>query len=309
MTRKTLDETTALCRLLGDATRLRLLSVLQHDALGVAELTEVTGLAQSRVSTHLARLREAGLVADAGDNRYAYDGEQAVRKAGPVWKSLLAGLDDPQLAADRERAAEVVRRRQQQTGWAESVAGRMERHYSPGRSWEATALALIGLLELGDVIDIASGDGVLAELLAHRARSVLCVDSNAAVVQAGQTRLAGQGHVRFARGDMHSLDADDASFDQAFLMHALTYPDRPEAVVREAARVLRPGGTLVMATLARHQHEATTELYDHVNLGFDQDQIRALLTGAGLQVKDCRSGAREPRPPYFEVIVALGRKA
>lgn len=308
MTRKTLDQTTALCRLLGDATRLRLLSVLQHEALGVAELTEVTGLAQSRVSTHLGRLREAGLVVDAGDNRYAYDADTAARTAGPLWKTLFASLDDPQLAVDRERAAEVVRRRQHKAGWAESVAGRMERHYSPGRSWEATALALIGLLELGDVIDIASGDGVLAELLAHRARSVLCVDSNATVVHAGQQRLAGHEHVRFARGDMHALGFADASFDQAFLMHALTYTTRPRSVVGEAARVLRPGGTLVLATLAGHHHEATTELYDHVNLGFDTADILQLLADAGLEVTDCRRGAREPRPPYFEVIVAIARK-
>ena len=308
MSQASLEQTTALCRLLGDATRLRLLRVLQHEALTVAELTAVTGLSQSRISTHLGRLREAALVADAGDGRHAAVESKGGDANAALWALIDNRLDDPQLAVDRERASEAVRARSDQAGWAESVAGRMERHYSPGRSWEATANALIGLLELGDVIDIASGDGVLAELLAHRARSVLCVDANAAVIQAGQRRLAARQHVQFVQGDMHALDCADASFDHVFLMHALTYSTTPDHVLREAARLLRPGGRLVLTTLAAHTHHATIELYDHVNLGFSADDVRGLIANAGLELSECHQGAREPKPPYFEVISAVAIK-
>lgn len=309
MSQSSLEQTTALCRLLGDATRLRLLRVLQHESLTVAELTAITGLSQSRISTHLGRLREALLVADAGDGRHAVTPTSSDDGNAALWALIDTRLDDPQLAVDRERASEAVRARSDNTGWAESVAGRMERHYSPGRSWEATALALIKLLNLGDVIDIASGDGVLAELLAHRAKSVTCVDANAAVVSAGQQRLSGHAHVRFDQGDMHQLPYADASFDQVFLMHALTYSKQPQQVLAEATRLLRPGGSLVLATLAAHTHAATTELYDHVNLGFDEAQIAQLADAAGLDLQECRRGAREPKPPYFEVIVAVGTRA
>lgn len=309
MSQTSLEQTTALCRLLGDATRLRLLRLLQHEALTVAELTAVTGLSQSRISTHLGRLREAGLVEDAGDGRNALSPKHKSNANAALWAMIDNRLDDPQLAVDRERASEAVRARSDQAGWAESVAGRMERHYSPGRSWEATANALIGLLDLGDVIDIASGDGVLAELLAHRARSVVCVDANAAVIEAGQQRLAKHKHVRCVRGDMHALDFETGSFDHVFLMHALTYSTTPDAVLTEAARLLRPGGRLVLATLAAHTHSATIELYDHVNLGFSADDVQRMTESAGLELMECHQGAREARPPYFEVISVVAGKA
>ena len=107
---------------------------------------------------------------------------------------------------------------------------------------------------------------------------------------------------------MHALDFDSASFDHVFLMHALTYSRTPDSVLAEAARLLRPGGRLVLATLAAHTHNATIELYDHVNLGFSADDVRSLIADAGLQLTECHQGAREPRPPYFEVIAAVAHK-
>src|SRR5699024_4361615 len=139
---------------------------------------------------------------------------------------------------------------------------------SPGRTWEAMAAALIELLTLGDVLDIASGDGVLAELLSRRAHNVTCLDRSAAVIAAARRRLAARGDVASEVGDMHALPFADAVFDPVFTLHALTYSRAPETAPAEAARVLRPGGRVIAATLARHEHEATVRAYDHVNLGF-----------------------------------------
>lgn len=306
-----LNHSTQILRLLAEPTRLRLLLLLTVESLTVAEMTAVTRLSQSRISSHLGRLREAGLVYDravGNANMYSVDTQRWNANIRPIWGTLIDQLDDEQLHRDRERAAEIVRQRSQRTGWAESVAGRMERQYSPGRTWEAMASALIELLALGDVLDVASGDGVLAELLCQRARSVTSLDRSEAVISAARRRLTQRGNVDFKVGDMHALPFADASFDQVFLLHALTYSQAPETAIMEATRVLRHGGSLIVATLAQHEHEATVSAYDHVNLGFSPDQLSNWLQDAGLEVLTCAITAREPRPPYFHVITASANK-
>lgn len=300
-----LDYSTQLCRLLSDATRLRLLLLLEAFELTVAELTELTGLAQSRVSTHLGKLREHALVRDKRIGPSAYysaDLQAAPGGTRQLLENLLRSIDDRQIRHDRERAQRIVEARSHQQGWAESVAGRMERQYSPGRTWEATARALIGLTRLGRVLDIGSGDGVLAELLAGQAQDVDCLDESEAVVEAGKRRLAGYRNVRFHHGDMHHLPFPEQRFDQIFLMHVLTYTQQAQQVLQEAFRVLKPGGQLVGATLKRHGHRETVATYDHVNLGFAVARLRTLLSDAGFGVDRCAVTCREPRPPYFEVI-------
>jgi SAM-dependent methyltransferase len=304
-----LDQSTALCSLLSDASRLRLLLLLEVHELSVAELTEITAMAQSRVSTHLARLKRAGLVQDKrAGNAAFYSATGSDGEAGELWALLRARLDDSQARLDRERAEQVVAARKQGQTWAESVAGRMDLHYSPGRSWEATARALIGLLELGDVADIACGDGVLSELIAEHARSVTGVDISATVIAAARRRLEHVANVRFSEADMHALPLPGASCDQVFLMHALAYTREPKKVLQEAARLLRPSGRLVLTALAEHGHEETMRAYDHVNLGIAPTALKKLLLGCGLTVELCRVTSRDTRPPYFEVITALARK-
>jgi ArsR family transcriptional regulator len=306
-----LDYGTQLCRLLSDATRVRLLLLLEAFELTVAELTELTGLAQSRVSTHLGKLREFDLVRDkrVGPSAF-YSANLRALAVGPrqLLESLLRSIDDRQIRHDRERAQQMVEARTHQQTWADSVAGRMERHYSPGRTWEATARALIGLTRLDRVLDIGSGDGVLAELLAAQAKHVDCLDASAAVIEAGQRRLAHFNNVKFHRGDMHQLPFKSHRFNQAFLMHVLTYTQQPQQVLAEACRVLKPGGQLVGATLKRHAHKETVATYNHLNLGYPEARLLTLLTEAGFRVDRCAVTCREPRPPYFEVITWLATK-
>lgn len=311
-----LDNGSALLRLLSEPTRLRLLLLLEAQPLTVAEITQATGLAQSRVSTHLGRLRGAKLVhehhgpaRDNGAALLAVDPARFDPRSRQLWGALMDNLDDPLIDADRERAAEIARRRAHKASWAESVAGSMERHYSPGRSWEATARALIGLTDLGDVLDVACGDGVLADLLGVQAASVTCLDASDAVLAAARKRLAGRSNALFRHGDMHELPFAACSFDHVFLMHALTYSERPERVLAEAARVLRPGGALVLATLARHRHRATVAAFDHVNLGFTAQRLRRWARDARLNVHFCAKTSREPRAPYFEIITLIARRA
>jgi 2-polyprenyl-3-methyl-5-hydroxy-6-metoxy-1,4-benzoquinol methylase len=301
-------QSTELWRLLADPSRLRLLLLLEAQPLSVAELTEITGLAQSRVSTHLARLTRASLVRaqrTGGAAQYSLSAERG--RAAELWAVMRERLEDPLSQIDRERAEQVVRARSHGQTWAESVAGRMELHYSPGRTWEATARALIGLLNLGDVLDVASGDGVLAELIAERARTVTCADISAKVLAAARKRLVGIGNVDYFQADMRALPFAARSFDHVFLMHALQYAKKPDIVISEAARTLRPGGRLIVATLNAHSHEAAMQAYDHVNLGVMPEVLEKWLAATGLTVESCRITSRDPRPPYFEVVTALAR--
>ena len=299
------------CRLLADATRLRLLLLLEQEELSVAELAGITQLAQPRVSTHLAKLKEAGLVIDRREGVFVYyriTTAIADHALDSLWQLLRSNTSDPLIQQDLKRIPEILQQRNGGKTWADSVAGDMERHYSPGRTWEATARGLVHLLEPGDVLDIASGDGVLAELLAPGAKSITCLDISERVVEAGRRRLQAYDNVIFERGDMHSLPVGDASFDTVLLMHALTYTKHPATVFAEASRVLRPGGKLLAVTLKTHQHEKAVELYNHVNLGFTTAELEKFCTEAGLEVQACKVSAIEKRAPNYSVLSVSASK-
>lgn len=298
-------------KVFADATRVRLLTLIEREELTVAELSAITRLAQPRVSTHLARLKEAGLVRDRRSGvsaYYRFDDSTLDAAQRALWQSISAGSDDALLRQDAERVPGVLAMRAADQNWADSVAGDMERHYSPGRTWEALARTALPLLQPGDVLDIASGDGVLAELLAPHARRYVCVDASARVVAAATMRLRRFANVQVREGDMHALPFKDASFDLVVLMHALTYAGKPAHAVAEAARVLRPGGRLLLSSLARHEHRSVVQAYGHVNLGFGQKELRRFADRAGLRVLGCESVTREKRPPHFEVISLIGEK-
>ena len=294
-----------------DATRVRLLALLEGEELTVAELSAITRLAQPRVSTHLARLKDAGLVRDrrAGvSSYYRFDEDMLELPQRALWRMLRDGSDDPLLRQDAERVPAVLASRAAEQNWADGVAGDMERHYSPGRTWEALARSALPLMETGDVLDIASGDGVLAELIAPHSHRYVCLDASSKVVMAASERLRRLGNVEVHEGDMHALPFDDGSFDLVVLMHALTYADEPAKAVAEAARVLRPGGRLLLTSLAKHEHRAVVDAYSHVNLGFTERELQRFATRAGLGVQGSGVVTRERRPPHFEVISVIARR-
>ncbi len=305
-----ITQSAAICRILADASRQRLLLLLEVEELSVAELTEITGLAQSRVSTHLGKLRETGMVDDRrqGTTVFYSARRNADATITRLWQALRQDISSEEINSDRERMGEVLRRRKPGLTWAESVAGHMELHYSPGRTWQATAHALLPMVALGDVLDIAAGDGVLAALLAPRCRSITCVDISPTLVSAGAQRLQPHPHARYVQGDMHALAMPDACCDQLFLMHALTYSHAPDQVFSEIARLLRPGGIAIISTLAAHQHEATVASFDHVNLGFSTAQLSRLIEQASLDCQHCEISLQESQAPYFGVITAVAQK-
>jgi len=305
-----LSSTSALLRLLSDPTRVRLLALLEREELTVAELSDVLRLAQPRVSTHLAKLKEADLVRDrrAGVSAYYRYNSELDAKSSAFLHALRETIDDALLRNDAQRLPTVLAERARAEGWADTVAGDMERHYSPGRTWEALARALAGLIDPGDVLDVASGDGALAELLAPHARSIVCVDSSERVVNAARARLKAFANVEVTLGDMHALDLGGRRFDLVLSMHALTYSDAPVQAIAEAARVLKPSGRLLVTTLAKHAHRTAVAPFDHRNLGFKDADLREFARKAGLKVLSSTRLTRERRPPHFEVLSLLAQK-
>jgi DNA-binding transcriptional ArsR family regulator len=303
-----LADASSLLSVLAEPTRVRLLALLGRHELSVAEITQVTELAQSRVSTHLGKLRELGLVSDRreGSSTFYRTNEAMPAQAQKLWDVVKGELDDRVIETDGSRSEALVRARDR--AWPDAVAGQMERHYSPGRTWEATARGFLGLCRFGDVLDAGSGDGTLAALIAPRSKSVTCLDRSEKVLDAAKDRLSKHKNVRFALGDLLELPFDDGSFDQVMLFNVLACARRPERAIEEAARVLRKRGSLAIVTLRKHQHMAITAAYGHVVPGFTQKDLAAKIAAAGLTVELCEVTSRERRQPYFEVLTAFASK-
>ncbi|MDQ3032800.1 MAG: metalloregulator ArsR/SmtB family transcription factor [Myxococcota bacterium] len=306
-----LGSATNLLSLLGDPTRVRLVALLAREELSVAELVEAIGVAQSRVSTHLGRLREGGLVRDRKEGTSAFYSlaESAMPEPARKVLELVRGeVKDATLDADARRAAAIVKRRRTGLGWPESVAGSMERHYSPGRTWESMTRGILGLVSAGDVLDVGCGDGTVAALIAARSRSVTCLDRSLRMLEAAKERLAGAPNVRFESGDLHALPMADESFDVVLLFHVLTCADDPARALAEAARVLRPGGSVAVLALDHHDAAELTGSYGHVHPGFRPRKLGSMLAAAGLMVEHCEVTSRERREPFFQVVSASARK-
>jgi ArsR family transcriptional regulator len=307
----TLSSAVNTLQLFAEPTRVRLMALLEEAELTVAELVTITELAQSSVSTHLGKLRDAGLLRDrrlGASTLYAKNDGNMPESAKQVWSLVRGAIKDNVLDGDKQRCDDVLRVRSRSPSWPDTVAGQMERYYSPGRTWEATARGLFGLMQLGDVLDAGSGDGTMAELLAPRAKSVTCLDCNEKIVEAARSRLAKLQNVTVCSGDVHHLPFEDGSFDHVMLFNVLTQAKTPGRVVSEAARVLRARGNLAVVTLAPHDHAEVTASYRDIHAGFSTTQLKRMLQKAGLAIDSCDIACREKRSPHFEVIAAFARR-
>jgi ArsR family transcriptional regulator len=295
---------TRLCQALSDPTRVRLLALLRAAPMHVAELTQVTGLPQPRVSTHLQRLREVGLVSAQRQGNLSLYQPSLAALAAPergLVTAALAAAEGPQLEADRTVAQLLVAQR----AGGEPAA----RRYVPGRSWEALGRGLAQWLQLGDLIDLGAGDGGVAALLAGQARSVICVERDPEIIAAAHARGPLPPQLRYLQADLCAVPLPEACADHALMLGVLPMLAEPEAALREALRLLRPGGRLLLSTLARHAHPEAVLPFGHQNNGQDVDELRAMLRAAGFVQVELSRGAREHRPPHFLVLNAVARRA
>jgi SAM-dependent methyltransferase len=295
--------------LLGDESRLRLCALLRGRELCVTDLVRITGIAQSRVSTHLGRLREAGLVRDRRKGAQSFYA-LAPEALPPAVKSFLdevTAAGDPTLEGDQARLRELEAA--QRGNAPERLGDVLERDYSPGRTWQSLSVGIAALLRLGDVLDVGSGDGAAAAALAPYCKSLTCIDTNPRLIAAATERLARFGSVKAEVGDAHELRFRDASFDAVLVFHTLTYAEHPGRVLKECARVLRPGGRLVLLCLDEHRQAEVTARYGERHPGFSPRAVRGLLTRAGLSVVSAEVAARELKKPHLQVVLAIADKS
>ena len=293
-------------KLLADETRLRLLMLLKNNELTVAELSATLQLAQPRVSTHLAKLKELRFVLgrkDGVSTYYRLNNAVITKQYRSLWETLVQeGENDSLVVQDAQRLKLVLAERAKNKNWVDTVAGDMERQYSPGRSWEATTRALSYLLDLGDVLDIGSGDGVLAELLHQHAQTYTCVDSSEKVIEAAKKRLNYAKNITFQVADMHHLGLPDKQFDTIFLLHVLTYSEHAQEAIQQAHQYLKSGGKLLISTLNKHSHTDIVKDFGHVNNGFNRQDLEKICQQVGLTQIKAKVTSKESRKPHFEVI-------
>ncbi|HEY4102943.1 MAG TPA: metalloregulator ArsR/SmtB family transcription factor [Polyangiaceae bacterium] len=294
--------------LLGDESRIRLCALLRERELCVSDLVRVTGIAQSRVSTHLGRLREAGFVWDRRQGTQCFYG-LALELLPDTARAVLdeaAKSADPTLLGDQKRLQEMDAERR--GGLPESALDDLERYYSPGRTWQSLAVGIAAFLKLGDVLDVGSGDGAAAASLAPYCKSLTCIDTSARMIESAKERLGKFAYARAEVADVHALPFADESFDSVLMFHTLTYAEAPERALGECARVLRMGGKIVLLCLNEHlQHEVTAR-YGERHPGFSPQKVRELLAGAGLEVKSSEIACRELKKPHLEVVLASADK-
>lgn len=299
-----LQATTDLLQLFGEPTRVRLVALLSDRELTVADLVAITDLAQSRVSQHLGKLREAGVLRDrkVATSTYYSLSPAMPADARAVWDMIAPRLDDRVLASDRARLEKRL-----SGSWTDALAGQMERHYSPGRTWESLARALVPLVRLGDVLDAGCGDGTIAELLVPRAKSITCLDSSEVMIDAAKKRLGESA--RFFVGDAQELPFDPHRFDVVLLFNVLVFVPDPARAIAEAARVLRAHGEIVVVTIDAHDHEDVARAWGHAHRGFSIQKLKNMFKKAALEIDSCEITSRERREPQLSVITAHAHKS
>lgn len=297
---------------LSDPTRLRLLALVMREELSVAELQEILGMGQSRVSSQLALLRQVDLVSDRRDGKKAF---YSLRSDLPAkTHSLLKAATDsvaglPAVVEDQENLDRILqKRRRSQEQYFNLIAGRLGKNYCPGRSWEAIGHLALRLTPAIDIADLGAGEGLLSQLLAARARQVWCIDNSPRMVEVG-TELARKNNLAnlaYKLGDIEHVPLADKSVDLAILSQALHHAQHPQTAVNEAFRILRPGGQLLVLDLNEHNFDKARELYADIWLGFKESALHGFLKKAGFAKVEVTAVAREPVEPCFETLLASG---
>jgi ArsR family transcriptional regulator len=301
-------------RALSDPTRLRIMVLLEKDELSVNELQEITRMGQSRISTHLGLLQDAELVQSRREGkRTFYSRNQAADASALEWVKLAVrgARELPEHAADQVNLRRILaRRNDQQQLYFNQIAGRFDRSYGPGRSWQAFGQMLLRVLPPLVVADLGSGEGLLSELLARRCKKVIAVDNSEKMVAFGSAKAKKNGlkNLEFRLGDLQDPPLDPQSVDLVVLSQALHHAQDPAQTVRAVHRLLRPGGQIMILDLLQHHFEKARELYGDRWLGFAESDLQRWLEAAGFKKVEVGVVAREEQPPHFATVLASGER-
>src|ERR1700724_3779106 len=305
-----------LLRLLADSTRLRLLLLLEEEELSVAELQEILEMGQSRISTHLAQLKRAGVIVDrrAGKNVY-YAANKATARNGAharvqeIVRTLARDIPEP--LRDRTALKLSLRKRQDKAReYFDELAGKFGRSYVPGRSWQALSHALISLVPKLTIVDLGAGEGTLSQLLAKNARKVIAVDNSPKMVEFGSelAKKHGVTNLEYRLGDLEDPPIAKESVDLVLLSQALHHAIKPERAIKSANRILKKNGRIVVLDLLSHNFERARKLYSDHWLGFSEVKLHQLLEQGGFREIEVSVVSREKQNPQFQTVFASGVK-
>jgi ArsR family transcriptional regulator len=304
-----LTGTSRLLKALADETRLRILHLLGHEELSGTDLMEILNMGQSRISTHVALLKEVGLVVDRKHGRRSLFSIAPGPAAG-LWEDILEeNRSSPELQADLAGLEALRERRKLESrAYFDRVAAAFGEQILPGRTWEGLARALVQLAPRGRYADLGIGDGMLTLMLSEVAKTVTAVDISPEMLAQLRARAAKQGitNVETVEGEIEDLPLPDASFDVAVLSQALHHAAHPSRALAEARRILVSGGRLLVIDLLAHTEDWVRDQLQHVHLGFTEVALGELLAEAGFERTVLHRAARDPQPPHFMTLVATG---
>ncbi|GEL75130.1 MULTISPECIES: ArsR/SmtB family transcription factor [Myxococcus] len=296
-----MEELSQSFRVLGDPTRLRILRLVAEAPLNVTELVSLVGVAQSSVSHHLGKLKGLGLLREERHAGYSYY-SLALEQADGRWPLIQMARQAEDAAGDSARLKDLLRAR-------EDRQALNERLLEPGQSWFLWAGALASLLPPLEVADFGCGTGVLSVAIARWARRVWAIDQNADALDQARERAGREGleNIRFLREDLHRLSLASGSLDLVVISQSLHHVEEPQAVLAESARLLKPGGRLVLLELMPHDERWVLERLGHRHLGFAPESLEAALREAGFTSLTRETHARDGASP-FRVFLLTGVK-
>lgn len=291
-------------RAIGEETRLRVVALLQHGELTVSDLTDILGQSQPRISRHLKLLADAGVVDKHREGTFAFFELVTVGAVGELVAQVLAHVDphDQLLASDLDRL-EIVRRRRAASAqeYFSAIAGRWDEErvlHAPDTIVEAALLEAIGSVPYATVLDLGTGTGRMLQVLDEYAAAcgrrlvrAVGLDSSHSMLAVARSNLE-RGEVRgveLRQGDVYRPPFDDHSFDLIVIHQVLHFLDDPASAVRQAARLLAPGGRLVIVDFAPHALEFLRTEHAHRRLGFRADTVSGWLGQSGLDAAPTRT--------------------
>lgn len=276
------------------------------------ELQEILGMGQSRISSHLAQLRQAKLVQDrrAGKNiYYALTENTALSQLRPIIEASAKEL--PEAPQDLAALKVVLKKRTDRArDYFNQLAGKFGRAYCPGRTWEGVAHLLFALVPDLVIADLGAGEGTLSQLLAKRAKKVIAVDNSDKMVEFGADLAKKHGfkNLEYRVGDIEEPPIPANTVDLALLSQALHHAVNPAKAIAAAYRILKKGGRIAILDLLAHQFEEARELYADRWLGFREADLQRLLEDAGFREIEIATVSREPQPPNFQTLLAIAVK-
>jgi ArsR family transcriptional regulator len=298
-------------KVVADPNRLRILLLLKGEELSVAELQEILAMGQSTISTHLSHLKQAELVEDrrtGKSNLY-----HLLPARGGVLGEILADArkEIAEFTSDQAAMRRVLKKRQDKMrAFFDSVAGRLGKDYVPGKSWKSMAEALLRLMPPLTIADLGAGEGSFALLLSQRAARVIAVDSSARMIEVGREQAARHGvkNVEYRQGDMEEVPIGAGEVDLVFFSQSLHHALHPERALAEAARILTPGGRVVVLDLLKHRFEEAREMYADEWLGFSEAELEAMLESAGFANVETAVVDKDAEAPQFQTLLGTGDK-